>query len=51
MKKMTLLILLFALWGCIAGDFSEDRRRMHEVNTSADICEQNPDRCISGVTW
>ena len=52
MKNLILIICLLVLSSCIkSGEFADDRNRMHEMNRDADVCEKNPSRCISGVTW
>ena len=51
MKKVIMLICLLGLWGCGAGNFHEKRNRLHARKSDMEICEKNPDRCISGVAW
>ena len=48
MKKIVMTICLLALCGCVAGDFA--RNRLHEMNSDKEICEKQPERCISGVS-
>ncbi len=51
MKKIALFLLLF-LSGCVvAGDFPEDRNRLHSLGQDEGYCEKNPDRCVKGVPW
>ena len=51
MKKFLLFFLLF-LNGCVvAGDFPENRNRLHNLGKDEAYCEKNPDRCIKGVPW
>jgi len=50
MKKIVMTICLLALCGCVAGDFAPKRNRVHEMNSDKEICEKQPERCISGVS-
>ena len=50
MKKIVMTICLLALCGCVAGDFAPNRNRLHEMNSDKEICEKQPERCISGVS-
>ena len=49
MKKFVILTILLALCGCVAGEFTPNRNRLHEMNSDKDICSREPERCISGV--
>ncbi len=49
MKKVLVLLCLFALSGCVAGEFAPNRNRLHEMNSDRDICAREPERCVSGV--
>lgn len=52
MKKIFLLIVMSViLYGCEVGNFSDKRNRLHEMNSDKEICEQHPERCVSGVSW
>lgn len=53
MKKYVLFLLLIILCSCkciVAGDLSESRKRLHEINHD-EYCINNPDKCIDGVRW
>lgn len=51
MKKMMMILALCLLSSCVAGEFTEDRNRMHEINRDRDVCEKHPERCINGISW
>lgn len=51
MKKILVMVSLMALCGCVAGDFTPSRTRLHEMNSDKELCEKNPERCTSGVSW
>ncbi|MBQ8870543.1 MAG: hypothetical protein IJ019_04115 [Alphaproteobacteria bacterium] len=54
MKKFilfSLLLMLCACKGIVAGDLSEKRSRLYEVGNEDDYCKNNPKRCINGVPW
>ncbi len=51
MKKFILLFLLFLIGCVVAGDFSEDRNRLHELGRDEAYCQKNPDRCVNGIPW
>lgn len=54
MKKSVLFLLLMLLCSCkciVAGDLSENRKRMHEMGNEEEYCIQNPDKCVKGVKW
>ena len=54
MKKTILFLLLVILAGCkcfVAGEISEERKRIYELGREADYCQKNPSRCINGVPW
>ena len=49
-KKILMPFCWWALCGCVAGDFAPTRNRLHEMNSDKEICEKQPERCISGVS-
>ncbi len=49
MKKIMTLVILLVLSGCVAGEFTPERNRLHDMNSDRDICSREPERCISGV--
>ena len=51
MKKIILILMVFVIAGCAAGELKENRRRLYEMNSDKEICEKHPERCISGVSW
>ena len=54
MKKVILFSLLLVLVSCkcfVAGEMSEERKRLYELGNEKDYCEKNPNRCIKGVPW
>ncbi len=51
MKKILLILVVFVIAGCTAGELKENRRRLYEMNSDKEICEKHPERCISGVSW
>ena len=46
-----MLILLTACKGFVAGELSEERKRLYEAGNEADYCEKNPNKCMKGVPW
>ena len=44
-----ILAMLSILSSCVAGEFTPDRNRLHDMNSDKDICSREPERCISGV--
>ncbi len=50
MKKIIMAVCLLALSGCVAGEFSSDRNRLHDMNSDKEICDNQPERCLSGVS-
>jgi hypothetical protein len=53
MKKLIALLLLFILGACSihAGDFKENRTKIHDLGQDEAYCKANPDRCIKNVPW
>ncbi len=54
MKKLILLsiiLLVTACKGIVAGEMSEKRKRLYEIGNEENYCDKNPDRCIKGVAW
>ena len=54
MKKLILLSLLAVLVSCkcfVAGEMSEERKRIYELGNEKDYCKKNPTRCINDVPW
>lgn len=51
MKNILILLILLGLSACVVGEFEDNRNRMHEMNRDKDVCDKNPERCISGVSW
>ncbi len=49
MKKIVLMITLLALCGCVAGEFTPQRNRLHDMNSDREICANHPERCVDGV--
>ncbi|MDR1693982.1 MAG: hypothetical protein LBR70_02155 [Lactobacillaceae bacterium] len=50
MKKVLLLVVLFVLAGCAAGEF-EGRDKFYGNETSAGMCAANPDLCSDDTDW
>ena len=51
MKKFVFLLLL-CVGGCVvAGDFPENRNRLHSMGNDSAYCDKNPDKCVNGVPW
>ncbi len=51
MKIWVFFVLLF-IGGCVvAGDFPEDRNKLHEMGRDSTYCDKNPDRCVKGIPW
>ena len=54
MKKCILFFSLAILCSCkgiVAGELSENRKRLHQVGNEENYCNVNPDKCINGVQW
>jgi hypothetical protein len=53
MKKIAVLLFVVLLSGChvTAGDFKENRNRIHDMGQDDAYCEANPDRCVHNVPW
>ena len=47
----SLLLMLCACQGIVAGDLSEKRSRLYEVGNETDYCEKNPHKCVNGIPW
>ena len=50
MKRIVFCLSLMCFLGsCVAGEFTPERNRLHNMGKS-EICAKNPSRCIEGTS-
>lgn len=51
MKKIILLAVLLLNACVVAGEFPENRNRLHSLGQDEEYCQKNPDKCVNNVPW
>lgn len=46
MKKIIIFTLFFTLFGCVAGDFPENRERLYRMGHDSTVCRNHPEKCV-----